>query len=202
MSEDIQIIEKPEWISWESIRQCLYEAHSVNRTKGIYMTKYLLSTEKILDYIGPHGVMIVALNGNKVIGTAAVCERYGKKWYANGRYAYLSFDGVLPEYKGQGVFREMERVREKIIKSQNYSVILGDTHKENKRRIKTAELSGYHVVDYSYKNVIFVKWLTGCPHSKFYCQFRICISWMWCRICNMLRIIKYNVIDRMMQLKL
>ena len=196
MSVDIRIMEKPDWVSWEDIRQCLYDAHSVNRSKGIYMTKYLLPTEKIVEYIGSSGIMLVALDGKKVVGTAAICERYGKKWYAKGRYAYLSFDSVLPMYKGQGIFREMERMREKIILSQNYSVILVDTHKKNKRRIKTAELSGYHIVSCTYSNIIFAKWLASCPYSKFYCKFRFCISWVWARLRFVLSVVKRRVVNK------
>ena len=35
MHKAIQIIEKPEWVSWDEIRKVLWESHAENREKGI-----------------------------------------------------------------------------------------------------------------------------------------------------------------------
>ena len=200
MISQIKIVEKPDWVTWKDISQCLYEAHSVNRVNGIKMTKYLLPPDKICEYIGANGVMIVALNGETVIGTAALCERYGKKWYAKGRYANLSFGSVLPEYKGQGIYQKLNRMRENIIVSRKYPVILGDTHKKNKRLIKIAKLNGYRLVDCTYSNVFFAKWTGKCPYSKLYCRYRFCISWIWANIRAVLSVVKHRIIKPILKI--
>lgn len=180
MRSGIQIMEKPDWVSWEEIRECMYNAHSVNRNKGIFMIKYLWPTDKIQAFIGVNGVMLVALDGKKVVGTAAVCDKLGNNWYAKGRYADFSFECVLPEYSGQGIYQEFERIREELCATRNYHVIVSDTHSKNKRRLKIAQLSGYRPVGYlrvkDHYNIIMAKWPAGCPYSQFYCMLRFCLS--------------------------
>lgn len=183
MSTNIQIVEKPDWVSWEDIKQCLEYAHSVNRAKGINMTHYKWPVEKIRDYIGPNGVMLVALDGEKVVGTAAIAEIYRDTWYVKGRCAYKCFGGILPEYSGQGIFKNMDRIRDELCLSHNYSVSVFDTHVNNNRRIRIAKAIGYRKVGYfrvsnnDHFNVVMAKWLTGCPYSKVYCNFRFYLSW-------------------------
>ena len=48
MNNDIQIVEKPDWISWDDIKKCLFDAHAINREKGINMANYQWSTENLL----------------------------------------------------------------------------------------------------------------------------------------------------------
>ena len=103
MNNNIVIVERPDWVSWEDIKQCLVDAHAVNRVAGINMAHYQWPAERIKDSVGENGTMLVALDGNKVVGTAAIVEKKGKSWYAPGRYAYLCFAGILPEYSGQGI---------------------------------------------------------------------------------------------------
>lgn len=192
MLSDIQIIEKPDWVSWEEIKQCLFNAHSVNRAKGINMTHYQWPAEKIREYIGTNGKMFVALDGKKIVGTAAIIEKRGKSWYTNGRYAYLGFDGVIPEYNGRGIFKKMDEFRKEKALSLRYSILLLDTHEKNKKRIHIAKLNGYRLVNYfrvksdGHCNVVMAKWSDGCPYSKIYCKvrfyfsfFRVHISILW-----------------------
>ena len=72
MGNSIQVVEKPDWVSWDDIKQCLYEAHSVNRSKGINMAHYQWPAEKIKESLGENGFMLVALDGNKLVGTAGI----------------------------------------------------------------------------------------------------------------------------------
>ena len=34
---DIKYMEKPDWVSWDSIKECLVSGHEYNRKRGIYM---------------------------------------------------------------------------------------------------------------------------------------------------------------------
>ena len=103
----IQIIEKPDWISWEAIRQCLIDAHAENRSKGINMTHYQWPVDKIKNHIGTEGVVLVALDESKLVGVLALSSIVKQKWYVTGKCGYVGFGAVLPEYNGQGIFRKL-----------------------------------------------------------------------------------------------
>ena len=178
----IQIIEKPEWVSWDDIKQCLYEAHSVNRAKGISMAHYQWSAEKIQESLGENGFMLVALDGDKLVGTAGIGEKFGNKWYANGRYAYECYASVLPEYAGKGIYKMLEIRREEKAKEEGYDVLIGDTHSKNTHRIEIALKNGFRLVRFfraaskDHYSVVIVKWLNGCPYSSFYCWIKFEVS--------------------------
>lgn len=182
MNKDIQIIEKPDWVSWDDIKQCLTEAHAANRAKGINMAHYQWPAEKIKDSLGEHGVMLVALDDKKVVGMAAIGEKFGKVWYADGRYAYMCFAGVLPEYCGQGVYKALVEKREQIAKADNYKILVLDTHSDNLKIQKTAIDNGYKFVRFfrasskDHYSVVMAKWLYGCPYSKLYCKWKFLVS--------------------------
>lgn len=183
MNSDIQIVEKPDWVSWEDIKQCLVEAHAVNRAKGINMAHYQWPVEKIREYIGTNGVMLVALDGEKVVGTAAIIEKKGSTWYAKGLYANMGFAGVLPAYNGRGIYRNLTQKREEIARSRGYTVLVLDTHEKNKKLQSIAKTNGYRLAGYfrtmnkDHFNVVMVKWLDNCPNSKFYCRLRFFLTY-------------------------
>lgn len=184
MLTDIQIIEKPDWVSWDDIKQCLVDSHATNRAQGINMAHYQWPVEKIREYIGPNGVILVALDGSKVVGTAVISEKEGKAWYAKGRYAYMCFASVLPQYRGQGIYGRLAQLREKIANEQGYRVWVLDTHEKNKSLQRIVKANGYHLVGYfrtmnkDHFNVVMAKWPDGCPNSKCYCKLRFCYAWL------------------------
>ena len=173
--KSIQIMEKPEWVSWEDIKRCLYEAHSVNRAKGMNMAHYQWPAEEIKESIGENGFMLVAVDGEKVVGTAGIGEKYGKTWYANGRYAYECFASVLPEYAGKGIYKRLEIIREEKAQEEGYDILIGDTHSKNTHRIEIALKNGFRLVRFfragsnDHYSVVIAKWLNGCPYPSFYC---------------------------------
>ena len=171
-------MKKPDWVSWDSVKECLADAHSVNRVKGINMTHYQWPSRKIAETIGDNGVMLVALDGDKLVGTAAIAEKSKQSWYIKGRYAYVCFDGVIPQYSGKGIFKQLDAEREEQAKKLGYNVLLFDTHERNTRRKVVALKSDYRYVGYfqaksrDHYSVIMVKWLNGCPYSKLYCRMK------------------------------
>ena len=183
MVSKIQIIEKPDWISWEGIKQCLIDAHSVNRAKGINMPTDKLPTDRIREVVENNGVMLVALDGKKIVGTAAIIEKQSMSWYVKGTYAYFGFAGVIPKYSGQGLYKKLYQFREEIAKSKGYSVFVLNTHEENKSILHLAKLNGYRLVSYFHEkregqcNVVMAKWPAGCPFSKIYCRVRFYYSY-------------------------
>lgn len=171
----IQIVEKPEWVSWDDIKRCLYEAHAQNRAKGINMTHYLWTAEKIKESLGEHGVMLVALDGKKLVGTAAIADKKSNVWYARGRYAYMCFAGVLPSYNGHGIYKSFIERREKYARNMGFDTLLFDTHSKNTKVQNIARKNGYRFVNYfmaksgDHNSVVMAKWLKGCPYSSLYC---------------------------------
>ena len=178
MESNIQIVEKPDWVSWEEIKQCLTDAHAVNRARGINMTHYQWPADRIKDFLGENGVMLVALDENKVVGTAAIAEQTGNGWYARGRYAYLCFAGILPDYGGRGIYKALFLKREALAASLHYNVLLFDTHLANTRVQGIATKNGYRYIGFfqarskDHYNVVMAKWLGKCPHSRLYCWWR------------------------------
>ena len=174
MNQNIQIIEKPEWVSWDEIHNVLWRAHEKNRQNGIIMALPALPGNLIREKIEGHGKMFVALDGEKVVGTAALAIKQYSLWCGKGSYAYCCFASVLPEYNGKGIYKALDLRREELALSMGLVRMIGDTHESNKHRLDIAKKAGYKFVDYkSYKNhynVVMVKWLNGCPYSEFRCK--------------------------------
>lgn len=187
MDLSIQIVEKPDWVSWDDIKQCLFEAHSVNRAKGINMDHYQWPTEKIKESLGENGFMLVALDGDKVVGTAGIGEKFGNKWYSKGRYAYMCFASVLPEYAGKGIYKMLEIKREAKVREDGYTVLIGDTHSKNTHRIDIALKNGFKLVRFfraaskDHYNVLMVKWLGKRTYSNTYIRIHYCLSYLLVR---------------------
>ena len=190
---NIRIVEKPDWVTWESVRQCLIDAHVMNRAKGIHMAHYLWSAEKIKESLGEKGKMFVALDGESAVGTAAISFKFGNFWYVHGEYAYMGFAGVLPAYKGHGIYKELIRLREEYARQKQCDILLFDTHSQNKHVQEIAKSNGYRLVRFfraksgDHYSVVLVKWINGCPFSSFYCWMRYQISKLKVLICYRLR---------------
>ena len=182
MEGNIQIVEKPDWVTWADIKQCLYEAHADNRSKGINMAHYKWPVERIKDSLGKNGVVLVALDGKRLVGTAAMGDKVGKSWYTRGPYAYICFDAVLPEYSGKGIFKMLDIKREQLAMDMGYKTLVFDTHSKNTHRQEIATNNGYRLVRYflasskDHYSVVMAKWLDGCQYSKVYCWWKFQIS--------------------------
>lgn len=171
MGNSIQITEKPEWISWDDIHNVLWEAHSSNREKGIFMHYSTLSGNEIRQRIDGKGKMFCAIKDNKLVGTAAIVPKTTMLWYDKvpTTYAYLCFACVLPEYAGQGVYKQLYIYREEKIEKMGLRNMMFDTHENNCRILEINSKNGFVPVDYKfYKdhfNIVMVNWPGGCPYS-------------------------------------
>ena len=58
MGSEIQIIEKPDWLSWDEIHDVLWKAHEQNRNNCINMSFPALSGEKIRERIEGKGKLL------------------------------------------------------------------------------------------------------------------------------------------------
>lgn len=174
--DDIIIQEKDDTLSWDEIQQCIWNAHSENRDKGIIMGNPSLSANEIRKRIENNGKMLVALINGKVVGTAAVDRKRVSLWCSNKNeeYAHICFDSVLSEYNGCGIFKLLDIKREKMILEMGLDKIIGDTHEYNYKRLEIAKKNGYKFVDYKFCkdhfNIVLVKWLHGYPYSDLMCS--------------------------------
>ena len=175
MNSEIKIIQKPDWISWDEIHQVLYHAHAENRSKGINMRKPSLPGDDIKREIGEDGVMLVALDGKKSVGTAALVVKEHETWYDTGKYGYLCFAAVLPEYNGKGIYKRLCEEREALAKKMALNKLSFDTHHNNTHVIEINKAQGFRCVDIKslgdHWNVVMFKWLDGCPYSNIHCQY-------------------------------
>ena len=177
MDKRIVIMEKPEWVSWNEIHDVLQKAHAENRAHGINMRKPSLPGSEIEKEIGSKGKMFVAMDGDRVVGTSSIVPKQLNYWCdkPSNQYACKYFASVLPEYAGCGIFKQLDLRREKEAIEMGLEKMLGDTHENNKHLLDIIKKNGYRFVDYKHcgdhNNVIFVKWLNGCPYSRFRCWY-------------------------------
>lgn len=171
MAEAIQIIEKPDWVSWEDIHKVIWVSHKTNREKGINMIHATFSGMEIEDYLAPTGKMFVAIQDSKVIGVAASKEMNAKFWFGADVFVYCCFVAVLPEYRGKGVYGELMKQQERIASSKGIDKVLFNTHPNNTRVIAAALKNGYKKVSYTQGKdspwVYLVKWVNGAPYPDF-----------------------------------
>ena len=146
------------------------------------MSHYQWPEDKIKSYLGNNSVVLVALDGGKIVGTASLSIKHSDAWYTRGNYGYLCFAGVIPEYSGRGIYYALTEKREQVAISKGISVLSFDTHRKNDRIQKVAKRNGFRKVRFfraksgDHFNIVMTKWLNGCPFPKFYCSFRYILS--------------------------
>ena len=181
--EEIKVMEKPDWVSWDDIHELLLAAHKKNIEKGVVMNTTTMSGEQLKKHIGENGRCFVALCGDKLIGTTSVRISIGKKWYDKGKIVSKgTLSAILPKFQGLGILEEMNELRDAYIKEMGVQVMEGDTPEKNMVVRKFVARNGFKEVRYfpaSHQNhfsVYFVKWLDDCPFSDRYIQRRFNIS--------------------------
>lgn len=181
MNNNIQIIEKPDWVSWDEIHDVIWKAHAPNRENGIIMSFPSLSGEEIRKKIEPEGKFFVALDGKKVVGTMGIMKGKGHPWFTKGlQYGHMCLAAVLPQYSGNGIYQSLNNLRERYAVDNNYSVLIADTNEQNTKMIGIKKKEGYRLVAYmackDHYNVVMAKWLQPCPFSSWYIKIRFYLS--------------------------
>ena len=179
---EIKIIEKPEWISWDDIHQLLLEAHKDNIAKGLVSLYPQLPGEKIKEKLGEEGRCWVALDGDKLVGTHSVTFFKGKKWWNKGKsVAHGCFTGILKEYQGIGILDELHEKYHNYVSGKGIDMTEGDTPESNRIMRKVLEKKGFKTVEFfaphsDHYSVRIVKWYNGCPFHENYILRRFKIS--------------------------
>lgn len=175
MDSSIQIVEKPDFVSWDDIHDVIWKAHEENRRNGVTMKYPSLPGNEIEKKLGAEGKMLVALTGDgRLVGTAAMMPKKAKLWFGEHVFAYCCFASILPEYNGKGIYKEMCRLQEEMAREAGLNMMMFDTHEKNSRNLVHSIKAGYKYVDYRFfrdhYNFVMVKWLDGCPYPSFLCK--------------------------------
>lgn len=180
MSE-LKYMLKPDWISWESIRDCIVRAHETNNKNGFRMHNQVMSVQELEDYLR-NAYCFVAVQGDKVVGTNSLKIIKPKCWWANGDVGYECLTAIIPEYRSTGAYFGLRKIRTQYAKSLGLRVLQFDTHEDNKNVQMIDQKFGFKFVRYfasaktDYYSVVMAKWLDGCPYSDRYCNFRFYLS--------------------------
>ena len=67
----ILFMEKPEWVSWEDICECIHASHQTNKKWGFEMLNSNLTGAIIAERL-QDGKCFVAIENQKVVGTASL----------------------------------------------------------------------------------------------------------------------------------
>lgn len=181
--DKIQYIEKPDWITWESVLECINNSHKVNNKRGFHMANQDVTVNDLKRKL-QKGHCFVALYGNRVVGTGSTIIIKGNRWWSRGKIvAFNCLDAILEEYQGTDVYFGLREVRSKFLMESKVDIIQFNTSEHNKVVQKIALKRGAKYVMYSasgkgadYYSVIMAKWLNGCPYSDWYCNFMFKLS--------------------------
>ena len=181
--EEIKVMEKPDWVSWDDIHELLLTAHKKNIAKGMVMNTTTMTGEEIKNYIGENGCCFIALCDGKLVGTTSMRISKGNRWYDRGKIvAKGTLSAVLKHYQGLGILEEMHDLRDKLLAKKKVQIIEGDTAEDNIIMRKVCAKNGFKEVRFfpalhqNHFSVYFVKWLGECPFSDRYIRLRFVIS--------------------------
>ncbi len=181
--EDVRVMEKPDWISWDEIQQCIHDAQLTNVKNGFDMYFGHMTGEELQKSVGD-GYCFVALNdNNRVVGTLSYCVTKINFWFHKGNAGFFCYEGILPEYRASNAFFDLHRMAEEKGRSLGLDVTWGSTSEKNKKIIKINELQGWKKVQYSasgngvgYYSVIMAHWDKGCPYKEGFIKFMFGLS--------------------------
>ena len=183
MEQQFQIIEKPDWVSWDVIRDIVYKAHESNRNKGVDIRNAHLSSEQLKESLGADGVCFVALDGDKVVATSSVAFHSLNTWFARGQKAgYGTLFAVLPEYTGLHLFSKLEHMLLEYAQKKGCVGFYIKTAERNTKMRNIAKNKGYFEVSIGrtsfnpHNYVTIYKWLGRRPFSAGYIRLRFFIS--------------------------
>lgn len=170
--DEIKVMEKPEWISWDDIHELLLAAHKKNIAKGMTMQMAQTPAEELEKTLGDRGKCFIALCGDKLVGSTSVSFFTGRSWYNKGQLvAHSMLSAILPKYQGIGITDDLNKLRDAYIHEMGAKIIHGDTAEDNIIVRMNAKRNGFIEVSYyapqsDHYSVNFVKWFEGCPFSQ------------------------------------
>lgn len=182
--EQIRVMEKPDWISWDEVQQCIHDAQLTNKKKGFDMSFGHKTGDELRKSVGENGYCFVVLNeSNKVIATMSLRVSNIRFWWYKGEAGFHCCEAVLPDYRGTDAYFDMHAAIKRKERELGIKLLWFTTAERNKVVLRTAIKTGCKMVRYAsfsgcdYYSVIFAKWLDeGCPYSDATIKFMYYLS--------------------------
>jgi GNAT superfamily N-acetyltransferase len=169
---DITIMEKPDWISFDDIHELLYIAHAENREKrGFHVQTTEMKGAELEAHIGSTGKCFVALDGEKLVGTASYRIIDSNYWCVKSLVADRILVAVHPDYQGKHIASFLGRAVEKSVIENGIHYIVSTTAEANKPMRNACRKEGFRYIDFKvphsdHYNVVMLKWLIDCPYPR------------------------------------
>lgn len=190
--DELIIIPKPDYITWEEISELLHLGYSQRAKEGLHYSAVDQPVEKTIERVGD-GVCLVALLNGKLVGTESykLIEKSKlnfKKWYYDERFYYLHSLTVHPDFTKQGIGSKIRNtIKQEAIKN-NIDSLISDTAIHAKWLIKWYDRQGHKKVGLvshpttNYYSVVMRTPIKGKNYSNFYRFIRYNLSLIRCVI--------------------
>ena len=100
---DLKIMPKPDYVSWEDVSELLQKANKVNEKKGFSMSDLNLPPDSLKQQIEGEGFCVVALVDDKLVGVSACNIGVMVMWFNKRKKCARKFmTGILKSYQGMG----------------------------------------------------------------------------------------------------
>lgn len=186
---EIKIVPKPDYVSWEEITEVIHRAFEEKKEKGMNYLGSHQDVETTIKRVG-NGICLVALHNDKVVGTLALKilepTEKGRKWYNGNKYAYSSQLAVHPEYKGIGIGKMLMEKRNEICYQEKVDELLAHTSIHAKDMLNRWKKQGAQFVELlssemtNYYAVRMRIPIHGKRYNKFYVMLRYYFSAIKC----------------------
>lgn len=190
--DNLIIIPKPCYISWEEITHLLHLGYSERKSEGLTYSAVNQSVKKTLERVGD-GVCLVAILEGKLIGTESYKlvkkeDLRRKRWFYDDQYYYLHSLAVHPDYKRQGIGLKIRNViRDEAIKN-NIGSLISDTSEHAKWLISWYDRLGHRKVGYlshpstNYYSIMMRTPIAGREYNDMYRLCRYYLSVIFCKM--------------------
>lgn len=171
MRKRIDIVLKPDWISYDDIHNLLFIAHENNRNNGFHVKTADMDASSLEEHIGLDGECYVALDGEKLVGVTAVRIVERNNRYSKGPVAAQILSAIHPDYQGQGISSSFHERVIAFAKKFKLTQIEGRVASKNTKIQKALLKWGFRYVDFvTYSNIdhytiVMLKWLDDTPIS-------------------------------------
>ena len=185
----IEVIEKPDWVSYELIHTVLWKSHESNRKNGIDFRSAHLSARELEKSVEKNGKCYVALDGTTVVGTISVGKIHCDYWCLHGNIARLKYLAVLPEYRGKHVASLLIQKVEDFAIKENLPAIDLHTAERQTDAIRIYEKKGFKLIGFTafpsaldHYSVEMIKWIDEDPYSDIIRRIRFCVRKAYIKI--------------------
>ena len=177
---EIKYMLKPDWVSWDAVAECQYQAHLRNRKKGFKMSCQDM-TGKDFEKSLKNGYCFVALDGEKVVGTESFMIKTINFFGKRKKICYFCYSAILPEYQGTEVYFKLTELIKEERARHNIDIMYFSTAEKNKMVQKISYKQGFKyillrsTIYTDYYSVYMAKWPKKCPFPDWMlnCIFKI-----------------------------